>query len=163
MADAEIWKDIYYVDSISGEIIDYRGYYQASNFGRIRSVDRTINRTASQRNKKCVIERKGRITKETIVRKYPHVVLHKNGSTKALQVHRIIASMFVPNPDNLPCVNHKSEVKTENYAENLEWCTHKYNCNYGERNKKIAIAKIGNTYHKKTASRTEAEKEKFVI
>ena len=38
MADAEIWKDIYYVDTLSGEIVDYRGYYQASNLGNIRSV-----------------------------------------------------------------------------------------------------------------------------
>lgn len=49
-------------------------------------------------------------------------------------VHRIVAEAFIPNPNNLPCVNHKNENKLDNRAENLEWCTHEYNMNYGTAN-----------------------------
>lgn len=72
---------------------------------------------------------------------YLHVVLCKNGKTKIKRIHRLVAEAFIPNPDNLPCVNHKDENKTNNCVENLEWCTHEYNTNYGtgieRRSKKI--------------------------
>ena len=63
---------------------------------------------------------------------YLYVAL--NGYRKT--VHRIIATLFVPNPLNLPIVNHINEFKTDNRAENLEWCDNKYNCNYGSFKKK---------------------------
>lgn len=51
-------------------------------------------------------------------------------------VHRFVASCFIPNPDNLPCINHKDENKTNNCVDNLEWCDHKYNNNYGSYKEK---------------------------
>lgn len=62
----------------------------------------------------------------------------KNG--KMCLAHRFIAECFIPNPNNLPEINHKDENKTNNCVDNLEWCTHKYNINYGTRNKKVSIA-----------------------
>lgn len=62
---------------------------------------------------------------------YLKVCLCKNGKPKMFLIHRLVAETFIPNPDNLPCVNHKDEDKTNNWATNLEWCTHKYNNNYG--------------------------------
>lgn len=57
-------------------------------------------------------------------------------ATKQFLVHRLVAMMFIPNPDNLPCVNHKDENPSNNDVSNLEWCTHKYNSNYGTNPKR---------------------------
>jgi hypothetical protein len=55
----------------------------------------------------------------------------KNGKAKRESVHRLVALTFIENPNNYPCVNHKDETRTNNNVENLEWCSHKYNSNYG--------------------------------
>ncbi len=84
---------------------------------------------------------------------YLQVVLYKKGRKKTFKVHRLVAQVFIPNPDNLPEINHKDENKTNNTIfvredgsvdfdkSNLEWCTHEYNNNYGTRNEKVAKAK----------------------
>lgn len=61
-----------------------------------------------------------------------------NCNGKTTLAHRFVAEAFIPNPQNLPCVNHKNENKTDNRVENLEWCDYEYNMNYGTRNKRIA-------------------------
>ncbi len=99
-------------------------HYEVSDQGRVRNINT------------------GKILKQQLRNNYLAVRLYGEGiNNKSLyNVHRLVAEAFVPNPDNLPHVNHKSEVKTENFAENLEWCDAKYNCNYGNRNKKIGEA-----------------------
>lgn len=61
-----------------------------------------------------------------------------NGKRKKERLHRLVAIAFLPNPLDLPQVNHKDENKENNRADNLEWCDAKYNCNYGTRNQKIS-------------------------
>ena len=62
-------------------------------------------------------------------------------------IHRLVAEAFIPNPDDLPIINHKDENKLNNVVSNLEWCTHKYNSNYGTINKRLSKKKINNTYN----------------
>lgn len=57
--------------------------------------------------------------------------------------HRFIAMCFIPNPNNLPQINHKNEIKTDNRVENLEWCDAKYNTNYGTHNERMAKNMVG--------------------
>lgn len=113
----EFWKNIK----------DYENLYQGSNLGRVRSFDRWVkSKNGSLRF--C----KGRILKPVINgRGYLQVDLCKNGKVKKFLVHRLVAEAFLPNPDNLPEVNHKDENKQNNNVENLEWCDRTYNANYG--------------------------------
>lgn len=60
-----------------------------------------------------------------------------NGDKKEFRLHRLIAKTFIPNPENLPQVNHIDEDKTNNAVDNLEWCTSLQNNNHGTRNEKI--------------------------
>ena len=85
---------------------------------------------------------------------YMLIYLHKNGYKKGYSVHRLVAEAFIPNPNNLPQVNHKNEIKDDNRLENLEWCDTKYNINYGTRNERVA-EKLKGMKH------TEEEKNKI--
>lgn len=117
----EEWRDI--VIEKNGILYDYTGMYQISNYGRVRSLDRTGSDGR---------ELKGKILKPKQDKKgYLFVTLCKNREAKNFTIHRLVATMFIPNPENLPVVNHVSEVKSENFVWNLEWCTAKYNINYG--------------------------------
>lgn len=115
-------------------IVGYEGKYEVSNYGNVRSVDR-IDRTNHFRKGKI-------LTLRTDKDGYKIAVL-SNGIHKFLKVHRLVAIAFIPNPENLPEVNHKNEVKDDNFIDNLEWCTAKYNANYGNRNIKISQRQKG--------------------
>lgn len=71
---------------------------------------------------------------------YKHVLININSKLKSFKVHRLVGICFIPNPDNLPQINHKNEDKADNRVENLEWCDGRYNMNYGTRPEKGRIA-----------------------
>lgn len=103
----EIWKPV----------VGYEGLYKVSNLGKVKACPKN---GLSERELKPVI-----------VGLYPSVKLVKDGVYKNKYVHRLVADAFIPNPDNLPEVNHKDEDKMNCSADNLEWCTRRYNVSYG--------------------------------
>lgn len=106
------------------------GLYQVSNLGNVRSFN--YNKAKKiQHLKKVVINKRG----------YLAVGLSKNGIFKIKTVHRLVAETFISNPNNLPQVNHIDENKLNNSVTNLEWCTNKYNINYGTRKERISEKK----------------------
>lgn len=116
--EKEVWKDV------SG----FEGYYQVSNLGRVRSLDRKV-----WSEKRGIFHfQKGRVLKPVNIHGYWRVLLSKDGKPAKAIVHRLVAGAFLPNPENLEYVNHKDENKSNNRLENLEWCTPKYNVYYGE-------------------------------
>ena len=101
------------IDVEMRDIPGYEGLYAATSDGRIWSHKKQRFMTATG-SEGC----------------YRIVCLSKDGKAKSLFVHRLIALTYIPNPDNLPQVNHKDKVKDHNWADNLEWCTAKYNLSF---------------------------------
>lgn len=122
-----MWKDIK----------NYEGLYQVNEVGDVKSLERKVRirngvRTVSERILKQTRSKLG----------YKQVVLSKNLTATKLLVHRIVAEAFIPNSDNLPCINHKDGNPSNNSVDNLEWCTYEYNSNY-------SLCKIKQSEHMK--------------
>lgn len=135
----EIWKDIQ----------GYEQLYQISNFGNVKRLhtDKKQGTGNYERREKILSQRPNN-------KGYLIVDLYKNNKRKQLLVHRLVAMAFLNNSNNFLCVNHKDENKQNNHSDNLEWCSQKYNMNYGTCRDKIskanskniiAIDKYGNT------------------
>lgn len=110
----ELWKDV----------TGYENKYQISNFGRLRNNVKIM---------KTMVATNG----------YLIACLWKNNKQKKYVVHQLVAKAFIDNPNNYKEINHIDENKKNNRMENLEWCSHKYNMNYGGIKSKISKAHSG--------------------
>lgn len=140
---------------------DYEGLYEVSNFGNVRSLDRTVKGRPG-----TYAKIKGKtLTPIKNSEGYLRVNLCSERGRKAEFVHRLVAKAFIKNFDNLPEVNHKDENKENNFVENLEWCDSKYNSNYGTIRKRRSEHSKGKPKHYTYESfrRMVAPKEKAVI
>ena len=113
----EIWKDI----------IGFEGIYEISNLGRIRRI-KTGRILSTRRSDDWYIT----------------VTLYKDKKRYGKSLHRLVSEAFISNPDNLPEVNHRDEDKTNNRVDNLEFCDHKYNVNYGTIKDRIRNTRLKN-------------------
>lgn len=134
--ELEIWRPV----------VGYEGRYEVSNLGNVRSLD-WVETIKHPRNKEMQLTRKHRgkeLRKRDDSNKiYYRVCLRKDGFSQDYSIHRLMMEAFVPNPLNLPCVNHKDENTKNNFIyvnpdgsvdlekSNLEWCTYQYNLTYG--------------------------------
>ena len=123
MTDIEQWRTAVY----DGEV--YEGLYKVSNLGRILSLN--YKNTGKP----------GLMTPFDNGYGYLQVELCKNKETKHCFVHRLVGEAFLPNPDNLPEINHIDEDKTNNRVDNLEWKNHRDNLNHGTHNERMAKTK----------------------
>ena len=115
-------------------VVGYEGLYEVSDLGRVKKVARTI--TLTDGTVKKIDES---ILNQSDSNGYLKVGLYRNGVSKSNWVHRLVAQAFIPNNDQSKAViNHKDENKRNNSVANLEWCTYKYNANYGRRNERIS-------------------------
>lgn len=127
----EIWKDIE----------GYEGYYQVSNMGRVKSLSRPIYtiethkmyRISKEKIKCFKIDKDG----------YRTVTLSIDGNDKTFKVHRLVAQAFIPNPNNLPEVNHIDLDRSNNFVNNLEWCIHSDNIKHSQDAGKYIIGNTG--------------------
>ena len=124
----EIWKDI----------SDYDGLYQVSNLGRVKSLDRVVEDVFLGRFRRRTFKGKILSQKSNKCYGYKEVTLHGlDRKHNTVKVHQLVAKAFIPNPNCFVEVNHKDEDVSNNHVENLEWCNHSYNTNYGSRNEKL--------------------------
>lgn len=116
----EIWKDV----------AGFEGLYKISNFGNAKSLDMMVLCSGGNRRKV-----NGKILNKRINHKtgYVQYVLCHDGKKYWKYAHRLVAEAFIPNPNHYAEINHKDETKSNNYFENLEWCSHSYNNSYGTK------------------------------
>ncbi len=108
--------------------LDFLGYpnYEVSNQGKVRNARTGIERKPQKREYG-----------------YLQVNLYNDKKQKMFKIHRLVAMAFLPNPDNLPCINHRDETPSNNCVDNLEWCTYQYNNTYGTHMQKVSDALKG--------------------
>lgn len=118
--EGEIWKDFPKIY----EDCQFHEGYEISNYGRLKAKENS--------NRNAFYKGKAHICKTGLNRcGYECIRITFRGKSKTFTIHKIVAIAFVDNPSSYKEVNHKNEIKTDNRADNLEWCTRSYNMKFG--------------------------------
>lgn len=137
------------------EIGGYEGLYLVSDEGEVIALPKVVKssyRTARRKAKPIKIHLRGKNGHN-----YEAVTLSKDGVSKSYSVHRLVAQAFIPNPGNLPEVNHKDENTLNNRVDNLEWCTRQYNIEYSKEKAVLKIDESGEITKYKSISAASKE------
>lgn len=134
----EIWKPV----------VGYEELYEVSNFGRVKSLDKLVEH-GRWKDGSTALKKGKLLSARDNGHGYLAVHLTNCRKTKDFYVHRLVALAFLENPDNLPEVNHIDENKYNNCLDNLEWCSPKYNSNYGNHKSSICKPVVMFTYEGK--------------
>jgi hypothetical protein len=150
------------IDLARKPIKGYEGYYEVDSFGRVFSVERMVKVNDNGRAYEKQV--KARQLKQWMHNNgYKMVSLTKDGKSISYYVHRLVAEAFIDNPNRYPIINHKDEDKTNNFVENLEWCTNEYNVTYGTAREKQAEALRGRKMPEETKKKiSETNKETWI-
>jgi hypothetical protein len=151
---AEVWLHLIGVVSVDNkeiykDIPNYEGLYMISNKGNVKSLPKGDGNGARVRILKSDLH--GNSVK------YLRVTLSKNGVTKRISIHRMVATVFIPNPDNKPCVNHIDNNGMNNNVNNLEWCTPKENMSHAAKQGRMDKAREAATKSASKNRKKDAE------
>ena len=137
IVNSQRWFDLTPLDGEEWIDLECSNNYCISNYGRVMSKERffqagflTVHRKHTIL--KCIFLKSG----------YLRVSIVLEGKKKQLSIHRLVANAFIPNPEGFPQINHKNEDKADNRVVNLEWCTAKYNINYGTAKERIIKTRL---------------------
>lgn len=136
----EIWKPAIHIDE-NGVLTDLSDKIWVSNLNRYKILN--YYKTG-----------KDKIKEKKNDGKYKNISVYNDGKISHYSFHRVVLSTFCPESDNYECINHKDENPSNNNLENIEWCTFKYNNNYGTKNERCSKSHIG-------LKHTEEEKRKI--
>ena len=122
-------RDSTLLDEEWRDAVGWEDRYQVSSLGRVRSKDWQVTTVREIRGilQSFTWTSKGKLMKFNQIEGYPSVSLTRDGVSQNVLVHRLVAKTFLPNPNNLPFVNHKDTNRSNNKLENLKWCTEEYN------------------------------------
>lgn len=137
--EGEIWKDV----------VGYEGLYEVSNMGRVKALN--FKRSGKEKIIKQTFSDKG----------YLMASLTKDGKKKTLRVHRLVATAFIENIGDKPCVDHKNTIKTDNRVENLRFVTHKENNNNELTRKHNSESKKGKKHTEETRKKISKNSHKY--
>ena len=144
-------------EEVYKSVPNYEGYYEISNYGQVRGVERIISTPHQQRKLKSMVLKQR-------INRYGYLIidLSKSSVSKTFEVHRLIALTFLPQKEGRNCVNHMDADKLNNNVENLEWVTYKENVHHAINLNLYSICKMvinectGKLYHSiSEASRNE--------